>query len=1116
MTVPPDDGMAAWLEAAGLSHIAPALLRETIALAQLPELSDGHLKELGLTIGERLRFRTALPHLRPPAPHPATPPERRPMTIMFVDVVDSTGLSDRLDVEDLIELIRIYREFCDGVIRKFGGHVTQFFGDGIMASFCYPVAHENDAERAVSAGIEIAGGMPLLATPAGEPVQVRIGIATGRVVISDLFSGKSVEERKISGATPNLAARLQHLAAPGGVVVSELTHQLVGGLFECRDAGQQDVRGFGEPQHVFHVVAPRQIQPSTRLSNTPLTPLFGRDDALGQITQAWSRVETAQPMSVVVCGEAGIGKSRLIDSFLMSLPQASAAILRVQTSALDSESPLHPFINLIRVLAAFEAGDSADERFAKLQATIQGPEPDVDLTVLAELLQVRPDPLAPTLSPSAVRARALAAIARQIDAACERSSVCLVFEDLHWADATSLALLAQLSTATPPRRLMILATTRDEAPAADTFRDATTTWITLSRLKNAEIASMIQSMFGDAPVPANVAQRIAERTDGIPLFVEEYIRPLLLANASTDWTNVAPRSLDSISIPMSLHESLMARLDRSGSAKTVAQIASVIGRSARVDMLAQVSDLPPDKLGAALRALQRSGVLHPVSENGVEAFAFGHALVREAAYDSILRDRKRELHARVGEALEAMDPEGAGLQPELLAIHLTEGGMIDRALGYWVTASERSVRRSSLFEAIGLIRRALAAMRTLESTPERTETRLRLMALLGPALIAVRGPGSAEAQQLYADAYQETEESLDTTFHFRFAWGWWRVARNFTLKKERAGTLLTRAKKRVDREMLLQAHHCNWAAHFELGDFCGCIDHVRAGLAVYESGDFSHHASMYGNHDARVCGHGELAQVYWMQGRIAAAADEERLASEWADKLGHLGSRVHAMDMALLHRSFQRDEHAVRDLAAKLVGFTAEHGLTDHRAKGLIFAGWAMGQGGDVAKGLDAIRGGMDRQREIGTIEDFPMYVSMLAETLVAAGKADTAVEVLTAALQEFDSVGLKIWLPEVSRHLGRALLAADPSATAAAAVRFAAAAGLAGQQGATMLALRIAADQATLCERAGDIEGAHDHLAPALAAMPPGQATPETTDLATRAARLARRLGRTRPGKAA
>ena len=789
--------------------------------------------------------------------------------------------------------------------------------------------------------------------------------------------------------------------------------------------------------------------------------------------------------------------------------------MRILASPFDRDSPLRPFLAHFRMEAGFGAEDGGAARLAKLDAILHGAERADDLAVMGEMLGIGADPALAALSPAALRERALAALTRQLLGLAAAVPLCLVVEDLHWLDPTSAALLARLAGSLGGRRVMLLATSREEGEAP--MPVAADTLIRLSRLAAEDVLAMVQALFGDEAVPVDIARQIAGKTDGIPLFVEEYVRPLLLARAGIDWSRVASQTMeggaiDAVVIPTSLHESLMARLDRSGAAKEVAQIAAVIGRTARRDVLAAAAALPGEVLEEALRALHEAGVLHPESDDGRDCYAFGHALVRETAYDSILRDRRRELHGQVAVALLAMDKDGVEQQPERLAAHLTEAGQPDEAMEYWVRASERSVRRSSLFEAVGLLRRALAATEGLAETPERGRRRLQLMTLLGPALIAIRGPGSPEAQSLYVDAYGLVEQQVDSHSHFPLSWGWWRVSRDYIVKRDRAAALLTRARRLNDDEMLLQAHHCNWAAHYELGDLCRCVDHVRAGMAVYESGDFRHHASMYGNHDALVCAHGELSQVFWMQGRLVDALAEEARALEVAETMGHLGSRVHAMDMALLHRSYQRDRAAVWHRADRLIEFTAEHGMPDHRAKGLIFRGWATAMEGDAQRGIEAIRSGLARQREIGTIEDFPMYVAMLADALVAGGQADRAVEEATRARAEFDAVGLRIWLPEVLRQLGVATIAADPGAAALAGATLDEAAAIAREQGACMLGLRIGIDQARLAQSLGDPERARLVLLAAVAGMPGNDASAEAAAAAAMLEGLAERLGAMSP----
>lgn len=382
------------------------------------------------------------------------------------------------------------------------------------------------------------------------------------------------------------------------------------------------------------------------------------------------------------------------------------------------------------------------------------------------------------------------------------------------------------------------------------------------------------------------------------------------------------------------------------------------------------------------------------------------------------------------------------------------------------------------------------------------------MALLGPVLIALRGPGSAEAQAHYTDAYALARDSRESPSHFPVLWGWQRISRHFGVQQERAATLLSHAAARDDPELLLEAHHCNWASHYNVGDLPGCIRHIRAGLAIYEGNDYRDHAVLYGNHDARVCAHGELAQVHWMQGRLRDAAAEEARSLEWAGSLGHLGSRAHALDMALLHRSYLRDHAAVLRHADELLDFTAHHGLADHRAKGHIFRGWAMAAAGDPSGGLEALGSGLARQREIGTVEDFPIYLCLHAEALVAAGQADRAVDELTRGQADFAAAGLRIWQPEVWRSLGIAILAADPAATDAAASAFARAGAVAAEQGTAMLGVRIAGSEAALAIRQDRPDWAHDRLRAALGAIPDGESSPEIEQARAALGALRRRLG--------
>ncbi len=1039
--------MEDWLASIGLGHRAAAFRAQAIEHDLLADLTEDDLKELGLSIGERRRFRRAMVELqgggpaRPPAPA-ATLTERRPLTMMFVDLVGSSDLGERLEPEDLLEVIRRYREFCGAAVRRFGGSIARQVGDGILAYFSYPVATENDPERAVRAALEIARDIAHLATPAAEAagggrLQVRIGIATGRVIISDMLAGGLADLRTIIGSAPNLAARLQGLAPPGGIVIADETHARVRELFACEDLGPVEMRGFAGPRQawrVLHELPSRGWHPSGRPQR--LTPFCARRAELAFLGAHWAAASGGAGRGVLIFGEAGIGKSRLIETFLALNCLEDCRVLQLGASPLDVDSALQPFAAWLRAEAP---GDAAGQ------------------TDLADLLCVCQ---ASALTPAQLRERILATLADRVLMYGGGLPLCIVVEDLHWLDPSSLELLQRVAARLDDRPVMLLVSARDTFEAPWLAPPAVST-LRLARLAAEDVTAMVQSVFEHADLPPHVLAQIVRKSDGVPLFVVELLRGVLRPGGAAGGGTLVDEP--AAEIPASLQDSLMARLDRAGLAKEVAQVAAVIGRSVRPGTLAAVAGRSATDLEAPLAALVGAGVLFRDGGGPALSYTFSHALLRDAAYNSLLRDQRQALHGRVAAALCGEESRMVEQQPELLALHLTEAGRAEAAAPHWLEAARRSLNRSALTEATRLLQRGLAALERLPPSAAQTDLRLRLLALLGPVVIGLRGPGSADAQELYAGAYQLCREAAEDIAHFPIYWGWWRVSRDYTDKLGRARALLDRARLRADDGQLLQAHHCAWASHYCVGELGESRNHASAGLALYATGDFREHARLYGNHDAKVCAHGELAQTLWLQGRPLQALEQERQSLAWARQLNHLGSLAHAMDMRLLHQAYRRDAAAVTTQASELMQFASDHALADHHAKGLIFRGWALALQEDVAAGRRMLEDGIARQRDIGTDEDFPVYLSLLAEVLIRAGAADAAVAELRAARDEFARTGLLVWIPEVLRLLGEATAAADPGSAEAALAHFADAAALAADQGANMLGLRCAHSAARL-----------------------------------------------------
>jgi class 3 adenylate cyclase/predicted ATPase len=1113
-----------WLRSIGLGERCAAFLNQSITLDQVADLTDEDLRELGLTIGERKRFRRAVASLPPSAgarQHAApvieaTRAERRPLTTMFIDLVNSSVLAERLEAEDLLDVISGYREFAGAAVTRFGGTIGRLVGDGILAYFCYPVATENDPERAVRAALAIVRDLGKLKTPDGIPLKCRVGIATGRVIVSDLLAGGGEpDKRSIIGSTPNLASRLQGFATSDGIVISGETYARVSSVFLCEDLGEREVRGFAQPHRAWRVIGEVSGRQRERRTTPPLTPFYGREAELAILAERWQRARAGEGVVVLVMGEAGIGKSRLSEHFLATYVDDGAHTIRLAGSALHLDSALHPVIAFLRLTARVEPDDPHDVQLRKLRSVLAGDETAVQpvLPLLAELAGIPfAHPTVRALSPVQLREGMLSALVEQLLLLAQDKPLCLLVEDLHWLDPTSHELLGRMVESIAGRAVMILLTARHGFDATWAARRATTL-VRLVPLSPGDVEGMVRSLFPDRDLPPHLGRVIARRTDGVPLFVEEVMRVLLQSDSLDDLPDDIVELPDR-AIPASLHASLMARLDRSGVAKDLAQIAAVIGRTTRRDVLAAVARFPEHELDQPLAVLSDGGVLIGEFVGGAEGYTFSHALLRDAAYDSLLRDDRRRLHLRVARVLEELDPLTVAQQPELLAMHLTEGNEAEAAAPHWLEAARRSLARSALTEATRLLKRGLAALEKLPLSDAVRRLRLQMSGLLGPALIGLKGPGSPETQALYASAYTLCSAMPEEPSHFPIYWGWWRVAPSFRIWLRRSDAILRRAVEHGHPEFLLQAHHSRWASYYHAGEFARCCEHIEAGLALYERGDYRHHATLYGNHDPKVCAHGEWAQLLWMQGRPRSAFASERAALAWADSLGHHGSRVHALDTSLLHRVYRRDYAEVFRRSGELVTFTSAHKLSDHRSKGLIFRGWITAIQDDPIRGLRTLEEGLAHQRGGTAREDFPVYLCLLAEAQMAAGQADRAVAELEQALRDFDALELHSWRPEVLRVLGEATLAADAAAFDQAQRLFRDSVRIAEQQGAAMLRLRTTVSMARLELRLDRVAEGARQLAAAIAVIAEDDDGHDLREARAMAALLQIRLGAVTPGR--
>jgi class 3 adenylate cyclase/tetratricopeptide (TPR) repeat protein len=746
--------IAEWLEQLGMSEYAQYFAENDIDFAILGDLTDQDLEKIGVaSLGHRRKLLRAIADLEgiekrapavPVAPAPSAAPraaesasaERRQVTVLFSDLVGSTALAGRMDPEDLREVISAYQRCVAETVRRFGGFVAKYLGDGVLIYFGYPQAHEDDAERAVRAGLELITAVTALKTRVA--LQTRVGIATGLVVVGDLVGSGEAQERGIVGETPNLAARLQGIAEPNTVVIAESTRKLLGDLFELAALGPKDLKGIGGRVRAWAALRPASVESRFEaLHASGLTELVGREEELELLLRRWSRAKTGEGQVVLLSGEAGIGKSRLTAAMLERLAAEPHTRLRYFCSPQRTDSALYPVIGQMERAAGFVHDDTAQAKLDKLDAVLaQTSTSKQDAALFAEMLSLPNDGRYPALDlePQQRRQKTLEALTAQMEALSRQKPVLMIFEDAHWTDPTSLETFGRVVDRVRSLPVLLIVTFRPEFEPPWIGRPYVAA-LTINRLAQHDIEAMIDRVVGNKLIPAGVRKDIIERTDGIPLFVEEMTKAVLEAGSEEEAQRTgATVPSTALSVPASLHASLMARLDRLGAAREVAQIGAAIGREFSHALLGAVISKPEADLGSALDRLIDAGLLFRQGVPPHASYLFKHALVQDAAYGTLLREPRRALHARIAETLEGRFADIAETQPELLARHCTEAGLIEKAAGLWGKAGQRSLARAALLEGKEQLKRALDQIATLPTTQALRREEIKLEVAFANAL----------------------------------------------------------------------------------------------------------------------------------------------------------------------------------------------------------------------------------------------------------------------------------------------------------------------------------------------------------------------------------------------
>ena len=1081
----PSTKIEEWLAGLGLSRLMPTFRANHIDLDEVKSLTDSDLEKLGLTVDDRNRLLAAIAAAGQAISPSRSLGERRQLTVLFCDLEGSMALSSQLDPEDLRDVVRAYHSTCAAAIARHDGFLAKFMGDGLVAYFGYPRAHEDEAERAVRTALDIVNCMGSLRTPAGKALQVRIGIATGLVVVGELVGEGVAAEQLVVGETPNLAARLQALAEPNAIVIAETTRRQVGDLFELAYLGPQTLKGFAAAQRAWRVLGPSDITNRFRALRSGTTPLVGRDQEIELLMRDWACAKAGRGRAVLISAEAGIGKSRLAEALRERVRHERHLALRYFCSPNHRESALYPVIGQLERAAGFERRDDAATKRRKLAAMLAGSPAEAELPLFAELLSVPSveDRLPSTLTPDQRKEKILDVLMLLLDNLATRAPVLMIFEDLHWIDPTSDALIERALARVDHLPVLLIATFRPEFQSRWTNR-ANVSTMALSRLDRNAQEALVRELANGVALPADVVSEILERTNGVPLFLEEVTKGILEAGETA---RVAASAGGRPDVPTSLQASLMARLDRLGPvAREVAQAASAIGHDVPYDVVVAATLHRELEARGALDQLVAAGL---VFQNGAPPdaiYQFKHALVQDTAYSTLLRGPRQALHGRIADYLERQMRERGDGQPEVLAYHFAAAGLFEQAASYWLEAGRREAGHSANIEAIALLRRGIEALASLAETSERLQLELALQLALGPILLANQGFTSAQGDAAYLRACALAERLGDDRALFTAAWGRWITKGQGSLDSGTVNDLIAQlfqaAEAIGDPGLRLQAHHAAWVKALWLGQPAATHDHVTKGLALYDREEHRQHAMLYAGHDPAACGYGHDAIALWIMGYPDQALASARRGIAFANDLGHGPSLAHALWLAGFVHLMRRDPQAALETGEQLVALGSEHDLAVYRVAGRVLRGWAYAlRDAPESEGLAEMREAVGTYRSIAGVMAGPFLVS-LADSERRAGRFDRAEATLTDAEAVITYRGEQLWIGGMLRSRGD-LAITRPTPDLAAAERFySEALGIARSLGSKSLELRATKGLARLWWRQGKAKEAHEILAPTLA----------------------------------
>jgi class 3 adenylate cyclase/ABC-type transport system involved in cytochrome c biogenesis ATPase subunit len=1051
-----------WLRSLGLEKYNEVLTRHDIDLAVVPELTEQDLEELGFSLGHRRKFLAAATKLRgttsasavasaqvQPPIQPASAAERRQLTVVFIDLVGSTVLGRELDPEDLIRLLRQYREACVAAIGKYDGYVAQYLGDGILVYFGFPHAQEDAADRAVRAGLEIVEKVGRLKQPDGRPLQARVGIATGLVVTGGPTGVGTAGEETVVGDTPNLAARLQSMAEPDCVLVSPSTHQLTGDFFEFSFFGEHAIKGFGEPISVWKVLHESAIESRFAAAHAATAaPIVGRERELAFLHDSWQRATRGNGHVVLVAGEAGMGKSRLLEAVAERVGNEPHRLLRCQCSPYHRNSVLFPFKKLLRHRLALSHDLSIQENLDRIERMLSrfGRRTRSSTLLLAELLEV---PAEETLSPLEMtpnqRKEETLAILEDLLMAAENGPVLLLLEDAHWSDQTTQTLVERMLKRIGREQALVLISYRPELKT-NWSEHSQATLISCKPIGYEHCATLIRQIASRAQIDETLIREIVTRSDGVPLFAEELTKAVLDL-----------RSLDPGAVPLTLQDSLMARLDRLGRAKDIAQIASVIGRQFSHGMLEKIAGASDSDLRAALARLRASGLIFEAGNDGQSSsYSFNHSLVQEAAYESLSRSRRQSLHKEIANHLESLSIATGENEPTLIAHHYGRAGEAEKSFHFWLLAADRSSQRLAFADSIASLGSALAEAERVADLELRARLKVDAQLRLGTTLVIHKGPQSSEAESALEKARTLAEEANAGPQLFQATWGLYlNAARNQRLDKAkvRGEELLTISQEVGNEDLKFEALHHRWGFAYFMGQTAKILEFTAEGLDRYDRDRHHKLSYVFAGHDPGACAHCVRAIALGLAGRATSVRPTLDAGLVLAHSLQHPLTLAFYHSVACTATHVAGDSDGCREFAEQLTQVSARYEFPVIGAVGSFMLGAAHALQGDFVPALKQMEPFFEPAFSYGFFGMHPGIV--MVEALAGANRNQEALTLVKRLLDGSRTPETGAFVSELWRLRGELLLRQSVGNSPEAERYFGTAMRIAREQGAVVLHLR-------------------------------------------------------------